>query len=44
MFHLELETDQCLHQSDCLLHVEISSLTGENFMGFLLDHEDEVSG
>ena len=43
MLHLEFEADQSLHQGDCFLHVEVGPFARECFVGFLLDHEDEVS-
>ena len=43
VLQLELKTYEGFDQSNGLLHVEISAFAGENFMGFFLDDEDEVS-
>ena len=44
VLQFELEADQRFDQGDGLLHVEVCALAGEDFMGFFLHDEDEVSG
>ena len=44
MGKLELEPDECLDQSDSLLHEEIRSFSGEYVVRLLLHYKDEVSG
>lgn len=43
VFELELETDEGFGQSNGFLHVEVSAFAGEDFVGFFLHDEDEVS-